>query len=89
MNIDTCQIGDNLADAINCVAHRGERVVLEHRGKRVAAIVSIEDLELLEDFEDVRAAKRTLAALKRKGEKLVPLTDIIARMGQPRRPRRK
>ena len=88
MNVGIAKIRNNLADALNRVAYQGERVVLERRGKGVAAIVSIDDLELLEaleDCEDVRAAKRALAAMKRKGEKPVPLADIINRLGQPRR----
>ena len=90
MNVGIAQIRNNLADALNRVAYQGDRVVLERRGKGVAAIVSIDDLELLEaleDYEDVRAAKRTLAEMKRKGQKPVPLADIINRLGQPFRSR--
>jgi len=56
-----------LADAINRVAYAGERIVLERRGKGVAALVSIDDLALLEELEnqaDIRAARK---ALKEKG----------------------
>jgi len=56
-----------LADAINRVAYAGERIILERRGKGVAALVSVEDLALLEELEnqaDIRAAKK---ALKEKG----------------------
>ena len=34
------------------VAYKGERIVLERHGKDVAALVSVEDLELLEELED-------------------------------------
>lgn len=60
-------IRNNLADAINRVAYGRERIVLERRGKKVAALVPIEDVELLEELEDqadIRAAKK---ALKEKG----------------------
>lgn len=92
MNVGIAEIRNNLADALNRVAYQGERVVLERRGKGVAAIVSIDDLELLEaleDDEDVRAAKRTLAAMKRKGEKPIPLAEIINRLAEPGRVRRR
>jgi prevent-host-death family protein len=49
---------------INRVAFGGERVVLTRHGKRVAAVVPIEDLELLERLEDaidVEDARRVLA----------------------------
>ena len=78
------EIRDNLADALNKVAYAGERVVLARRGKGVAALVSMEDLDLLERMEDeadVRDAKRALAEMKRKGEKPIPLAAIKKRLG--------
>jgi prevent-host-death family protein len=54
---------NNLADAINRVSYGGERVVFARRGKPVAALVSAEDLALLqriEDREDIRAARKAL-----------------------------
>ena len=65
--IGVADIRANLADVINRVAYGGERIVLQRRGKRVLAVVSMEDLELLnamEDRADVRAAKK---ARKEKG----------------------
>lgn len=38
----------DLAELVNQVAYRGERIVLTRHGKAVAAIVSAEDLELLD-----------------------------------------
>lgn len=70
MNIGIAEIRNRLADALNRVLYQGERIVLERRGKEVAAIVSIDDLtllRLLEDREDVKAARRALADMKRRG----------------------
>lgn len=70
---------NNLADAINRVAYAGERIVLERRGKGVAAIISIDDLAVLEELEnqvDIRAAKK---ALKEKG--VIPLEKVKRRLG--------
>ncbi|MHB1157134.1 MAG: type II toxin-antitoxin system Phd/YefM family antitoxin [Phycisphaerales bacterium] len=75
---------DNMADAVNRVAYAGERVVLERRGKGVAALVSVEDLELLEameDREDIAAARRARADMKRKGEKPIPWAKLKAELG--------
>ena len=72
-------IRNNLADAINRVAYGRERIILERRGKKVAALVPFEDVELLEELEneaDIRAAKK---ALKEKGG--VPLEEIKKRLG--------
>ena len=51
------------ADTINRVAYQGERIALERHGKTVAALVSAEDLELLEALEnrmDLAAARKAL-----------------------------
>jgi prevent-host-death family protein len=84
MNIGIAEIRNSMADVLNRVAYQGERVVLERRGKGVAAIVSMEDLELLqalEDREDGKAARKALAELKRKGKKVVPLSAVKKRLG--------
>ena len=72
-------IRNNLADALNRVAYAGERIILERRGKGVAALVSIEDLELLERIEDEADAKAARKALKEKGG--VTLEEIKKRLG--------
>ncbi len=67
IEISITEARDRLADALNRVAYGGERVVLQRRGKGVAAIVSLDDLAVLEELEDqadIRAAKK---ALKEKG----------------------
>jgi prevent-host-death family protein len=79
IEIGVADIRANLADVINRVAYGGERIVLQRRGKRVLAVVPMEDLELLnalEDRADVKAAKK---ARKEKGA--VPLEKIKARLG--------
>jgi prevent-host-death family protein len=64
--METISISDareHLADLGNRVSLRGERLVVERRGKDLFALVSVEDLELLERLEDkldldaIRAAK--------------------------------
>jgi prevent-host-death family protein len=77
MNIN--EIRNNLADAINRVAYAGERIVLERRGKGVAALVSVDDLALLERLEDEMDIKAARKALKEKGG--VPLEKILERLG--------
>ena len=50
MNI--AEIRNHLADAINRVAYAGERIILKRRGKGIVALVSMEDLALLEEMEN-------------------------------------
>ena len=68
----------DLAETLNRVAYKGERVVLHRRGRDVAAVVPLEDLRRLEDLEDredVTAARRALAD---PNEKPIPLDDVRA-----------
>jgi prevent-host-death family protein len=73
------EVRNNMADVINRVTYGGERVILQRRSKGVAAMVSMEDLALLEALEDQSDVKAALRARKEKGS--VPLAKIKARLG--------
>ena len=91
MKIGVAEIRNNMADALNRVAYQGERIVLERRGKGVAAIVSMEDLALIEELEDRIDLDEARKALAEKG-KSIPLDDVKRRLGldvKTSRPRRK
>ena len=52
-----------ISDLLDRVVHHGERIAVERYGKPVAALVSPEDLELLEAIEnriDIEAARKAL-----------------------------
>jgi len=58
------KVRDALSDTVDRVAFKGERIILQRHGKDEAALVSVADLELLEeieDREDVAAAREALA----------------------------
>jgi prevent-host-death family protein len=62
--ISTADARNEFADVINRASFGKERFVLTRRGKKLVAIVPVEDLELLEEMEDrmdVEAAKAALA----------------------------
>ena len=74
----------NLSDTVNRVAYRGERLVLERRGKPVAVLVPIEDLALLEELEDRRDAEqgaRVLREMRKKGAKPIPWAIVKRELG--------
>lgn len=53
-----------VSDVLDRVAHHGERVAAERYGEPVAALVSAEDIELLEAIEnrmDIEAGRKALS----------------------------
>ena len=79
MNVSIVQARANLSEVLNKAAYAGERVVLERHGKPAAAIVSMDDLKLLEELENRSDLKAALKARKEKG--VVPLAKVKARLG--------
>ncbi|MBA2693259.1 MAG: type II toxin-antitoxin system Phd/YefM family antitoxin [Rubrobacter sp.] len=81
--MDVTRIGASEArgsfpEIVNRVAYGGERVVVERRGKKLAAVVSMEDLRLLEslaakeeDRIDTEESRKNLA-----DEERVPWREI-------------
>ena len=67
MPIAIRELRNNLSDALNRVAYGGERVVLERRGKGIAALVSMDDLALLEQMENEADLKALRKARQEKG----------------------
>ena len=62
--ISTAEARKNFADIVNKVAYGKEPIVLTRRGQQVAALVSMDELELLqqiEDYIDIEDAKKALA----------------------------
>jgi prevent-host-death family protein len=65
--ITTVKARENFSDLINRSAYGKERVVLTRRGKGIAAVVPMEDLELLEKLEDRMDLEAAREALKEPG----------------------
>jgi prevent-host-death family protein len=80
------KVREELPDIINRAAYGKQRTIVSRRGKDVAAVIPIDDLQLLErlaqeemdrlDIEDARAA---LAEAKEKGT--VSLEEARKRLG--------
>jgi len=79
MTVNIGRFRNNIADALNRVAYGGERVILARRGKGVVALVSMDDLAVLERLEDESDLRAALKARKEKGA--VPLKKVKARLG--------
>jgi prevent-host-death family protein len=62
--LSTSQLREELSEALNRVAYKGERIVLRRHGKDVAALVPMDDLARLEEMEDRADNAAADAALK-------------------------
>jgi antitoxin Phd len=82
IKLPASQVRKDFAEALNKVAYQHERIVLHRRGKDVAALVPMEDLELLEKIEDqldIEAADKALADPQNKTR--IPWEQVKAKLG--------
>ncbi len=77
--ISASRVRETLSDVLNEVSVRGDRVVLERHGKEVAAVISIEDLELLEQLEDRYDLELSRAALAESDER-IPWSKVKSKL---------
>ena len=68
--LNTTAAREDFADILNQVAYAGERIILHRRGKNLAAIVTMADLQLLQDLEDRMDNVAADAALLEPGESI-------------------
>ena len=81
--VTTVVARNDFSTVLNRAAFGKERVILKRRGKPIAAVVSMEDLLLLQSLEDKRDIADASAARKeaaRKGAK--PLAQLRAELGE-------
>ena len=73
--VTTAEARKNLADIVNSVAYGKDTVVLTRRGKELAALISIEDLKLLQQLEDEQDIKDAWKA-KEEPDETVKLYEL-------------
>jgi prevent-host-death family protein len=72
----------DLAEILNRAAYGKERVVLTRRGKDVAAIVPIDDLnvlEAIEDHMDLAESKKIMERVQAGSEQVLSLEEVKAK----------
>ena len=62
--VNTIDAKEQFTDLINRVTHNKERVILTRRGKEIAAIIPLEDLEVLQEVQDRHDLREAIEALK-------------------------
>jgi prevent-host-death family protein len=75
----TSKVRESFGDAIDRVVDSGERIVLHRRGKDVAALISMQDLEFLRELEDRIDLEEAREALRENGS--VPWAELKKRLG--------
>ena len=78
--VTTAEARKKLAEIVNKVAYGKEPVVLTRRGEKIAALISMEELELLqliEDHIDIEDARKALA----EPEENIPAEKIWKELG--------
>ena len=88
VEIDTRRARESFSDTLNRVAYGKERVVLTRRGRRIAVLAPVEDIERLEELEalqDAEMGRKALAEFKRSGAKAVPWEEVDRKSRKLRR----
>ncbi|WP_208022726.1 type II toxin-antitoxin system prevent-host-death family antitoxin [Desulfonema ishimotonii] len=75
-----CRCQENFADIVNKVVYGNESIVLTRRGQDVAALVSIEELKLLQQIEDHIDIEDAQKALQ-DPHKNIPAEDVWKQLG--------
>jgi prevent-host-death family protein len=68
------------AEAVNRANFAGERTIIRHHGKDVAAVVSVEDLKTLEALEDRLDLEEARRIMKKPG-RLIPWEKVKSELG--------
>jgi prevent-host-death family protein len=86
--LDATEAKNTWSETLDRVRHHGDRIVLRRHGKDAAALVPMEDLELIEALEDkldLEAARKIVAS----GEKLIPWETVKRSLGRKKPTSRK
>lgn len=78
--ISTADARKHFADIVNKVAYGNEPIILTRRGQEVAALVSIEEFELLQQIEDHIDIEDAKKALAEPGEN-IPAKEVWKKLG--------
>lgn len=79
--VTTRRAREDFANVLRRVNEDGERILLHDHGKNIAALVSVEDLSLLEELEDRRDALEAQRRLSDPDETPIPYEIARERLG--------
>jgi prevent-host-death family protein len=74
---------DNFSEVVARAAYGKERIYITKNGKNLAALIPVEDMKLLEEFEDrLDAAEADRILDTTKPEDLVPFEEYLRKRGR-------
>ena len=76
-SVPSKDLRDSLADVLGGVAYGSERVGVTRHGKLTAVVISVADLELLEELEAARDAAECAAAKAADDGQRVSLDELL------------
>jgi prevent-host-death family protein len=76
--VTATQLKNRIGETLDDVQFRGERVILERKGKPAAAVIPIADLEWLQELEDRLDAADIERVLADPNEEWTPIEDVLA-----------
>ena len=80
--ISVTEAREDFSEVINQVNYTGERIVLHRRGKALAALIPMADLEMLEAIEDSIDVEQAQKALKEAAKKgTIPWAKLKKELG--------
>jgi prevent-host-death family protein len=81
--LEATKAKDTFGDTLNRAAYGKERIILTRRGKPIAALVPLEDIELLDEMENAADADEVRLAREEaaRGE-VVAWEEVRAEFGQ-------
>lgn len=79
-SVTTADARKKFAEIVNTVAYGKEPVILTRRGQEIAALISIEELRLLQKIEDFIDIQDALEALSEPGEN-IPAEEFWKKLG--------
>jgi prevent-host-death family protein len=80
VTVSVSEMKDTLSEILNRAAYGRERIIVSSRGRPKAAVVSIQDLALLEELEDALAAREAREEYERGAT--VSLETLVAELEQ-------
>jgi PHD/YefM family antitoxin component YafN of YafNO toxin-antitoxin module len=80
--VSSAEAREHFTDIVDEAAYRNKRVVLKRNKKKMCAIVSIEDLNLLEKLDNEHDLKEALEAIEsNKGEAVISHKEMKEHLG--------